>query len=455
MGRLIEEVRGDGPVRVANETNAVILSGGSQDYFQDSIMDSTNSYRIKEDQYHQTPRSFKRDGMISEACNLGAGNMVLYVSLFTNKMGQGENLPEISDGASMNENMDNDDGEMSELMDEDYGDLTGSSHEDEALSESWSSIFSGESNNDAPKLVSLLHHIPKKSVSDSNISPVNILFDGSLKPDMLATDSLVSSLNEDLRMTKLRSQDASAKGRLAVSNFMRALRVVKTSINRTSYSILSYPGHLSPGMTDVVSGPTFHEHHNRQRDLDDKCSHLEGPEVHEVHECAPGDSVHPALELPRGNKYRGRDSRMNSSFLRLYAIDYGARWSHILPNSYTSRELTYVINRTHASKKFHRRYNIISISNMSRDKLWDKVILPPRSDCAPRVCIDYSTYVYVGESNSKREPPVRSNSDAKAAGVLNSSRCFYNDQSPQAGNTKLQYTIKGWCNSRWLDCSKE
>ncbi|CUM50336.1 unnamed protein product [Debaryomyces tyrocola] len=444
MGRPIEEVRGEGPIRFANEANAVLLTGAPEDYYHDGTMKISHPNRIKDDQYQRTPRSCcEKDGLVNEACNIQAENIVLYVSLFT-KANQVESMAEIDDEGSIDENMSNDEGDVSEYDDED-GNLTGSCHEDEALSESWSSIFSNESNNNAPKSVSSLHYLPKKSVSDSNISPVNIPFDGSLKPDMLATDSLLSSLNKDMRTARLQDQKTRVKG-LAVSNFARAFRVLKTSIHRTSYSVLSHPGYLSPRMTDdAVPGLACHERA-------DEASHLEGAATRE---CASGNSMHPALQLPgRENRYRGRDSRMNSSFLRLYAIDYEARCRSTLPCSYSSRELSYVINKSRATKEFHRRYNIISVSNMSRDKLWDNVILPPRIDDCPCAYIDSSSYVYVGD-NKKRVAAGGGHYYTEPAGVLSNSRCFYNDQSPQGGNTKLQYTVKGWCNSRWLDCSKQ
>ncbi|CUM47340.1 uncharacterized protein AC631_05373 [Debaryomyces fabryi] len=435
MGRLIEEVRGEGPIRVANEANAVLLTMSPQDYYHGSIGMGINE--IEEVKYQQTPRSFcKRDGLAN-----GTRDMVLYVSLFT-KGNKVENIAEMDNEGNTDEYMSSDDEHVSEFDDEGYEDTTGISHEDEALFESWSSILSSE-NNDAPKSVCPLHYIPKKSGSDSDISPVNIPFDGSLKPDTLATDSLLSSLNKDMHITKLQSEKAPVKG-LAVSKFTRAFKVLKTSINRTSYSILSHHGYLSPRMTDdAVPGLSCHE---REDD-----SNLEGPQTHM---CASGDSMRPPLELPRGNEYRGRDSRMNSLFLRLYAIDYEARCRSILPTSYSSRELSYVINRSRVAKEFHRRFNIISVSNLSRDKLWDNVILPPRIDSSPGAYIDSSSYVYVG-NEKKTDTRDRHHYYNKPAGVLYNSRCFYNDQSPQAGNTKLQYTIKGWCNSRWLDCSQD
>ena len=438
MGRPIEEVRGEGPIRVANGANAVLLTGTPEDYYHDGTMKISHSNEMKDDQYQRTPRSCcDQEGFANKTCNIQAGNLALYVSLFT-KVNQVESIAE-DDEASIDENMSSDEDDVSEY-DEDYRNLTGSCHEDEALSESWSSIFSSERNNNPPKSVSSLHYIPKKSVSDSNISPVNIPFDGSLKPDILATDSLLSSLNKDI--CKARLQDQKTKG-LAVSNFARAFRVLKTSIHRTSYSLLSHPGDLSPRMTDdAVPGLACHERA-------DEDSHLQGPAT----QCASGNSMHLSLELPCGNEYRGRDSRMNSSFLRLYAIDYEARCRSILPSSYSSRELSYVINKSRASKEFHRRYNIISVSNLSREKLWDNVVLPPRTDNCPRAYIDSSNYVCVDDT--KKNVVEERRHYTEPAGVLSNSRCFYNDQSPQGGNTKLQYTVKGWCNTRWLDCSKQ
>lgn len=451
MGRLIEVVGDETPLVGTNKAN--MLSRGPKSYWHRNIIGTNDADGVKDELYLRTPRSSGRDNGIMPDVS---GSELQYKSLFTRAEMAQERCDEINGDEQSSEDDDLSDADDDDDDDDDYGDSTMSSREEETFSESWSSILVGS---DAPKSVSLLHHIPRKSVSDSTISPVNIPFDGSLKPETLATDSLMSSLNKAVSVPELRKQAGRGESRLSVSNFARAFNVLKTSIHRTSYSMLRHSGHLSPWVTDETV-PGFSSCHecSEQVDSDDEDSDLEELETHE---CASADYLHRVLELPRGTQYRGRDSRMNSTFLRLYAIDYDARCSEILPNSYTSRELTYVINKSRMSKDFHRRYNIIRISNLSRDKLWDSVVLPPRRDTSPSAHIDPSNYVYVGSDDEKYDPRIRFEDSGirrlyypKPAGVSDNGRSFRNSESPQAGNTRLQYTIKGWCNARWLDSSR-
>lgn len=436
MQRLIQEVVDGSFGAAAYDANAVAMDGQLHEYCHGGELGYTSTRSENNESYQRTPRS---TGQVDLAARPQSEqrNMVQYKSLFARPDTVHESSKELSDEeSSSDEDLSSTDGE------DDYEDSTMTSQDEEAYSGSWGSVTTS---------ASCLHYIPRKSMSDSDISPVNIPFGGSLKPDTQGTDSLVNSLNKALE-AKVPHQRGRGSRRLSVSKFTRAFNVLKTSIHRTSYTLLSHSGHIMPFVTDDALPEVSSCHEDVDIDSDNEIS----DEECEVHECASGAYPHPALKLPRGPQYRGRDPRMNSTFLRLYAMDYDARCSSLLPCAYTSRELSYVINQSRATKAFHRRYNIIRISDLSRDKLWDSVVLPPRVDEPPSMFIDLSNYIYVGDE--RKGPKVHFQDDRlmhypNAAGVLNTGKSYRNGDSPQAGKSRPQYTKKGWCNPRWVDSS--
>ncbi|KAK6199342.1 uncharacterized protein RJT21DRAFT_3147 [Scheffersomyces amazonensis] len=193
------------------------------------------------------------------------------------------------------------------------------------------------------------------------------------------------------------------------------------------------------------------------------------------------------FRVPGGRSFKNRDHRLNSTFLRLYAIDYNARvvtgtlvnQSSPPQQSSTSCIQDYFIGEEDLPvnlAKFHSKYDIFKISNLSRDKLWKSVVLPPRQDTSPSNCINCDDYIYVGEdqkspmsysltrksgdylpwsnkyyNNCNRAFP--QTKTLKPAGVLSNTTTVNNGLAPTAGFTKTQFTVKGWCNPRWVDTS--
>ncbi|KAG7664933.1 uncharacterized protein J8A68_001519 [[Candida] subhashii] len=182
--------------------------------------------------------------------------------------------------------------------------------------------------------------------------------------------------------------------------------------------------------------------------------------------------------------FKNRDQRINSEFLRMYAHDYNARVkTNTLPANPTQEELVRLIHSTPSLRQFHYQYNMYRVSNMSRDKLWTNVILPPRSDETPSLGIDGSCYIYAssdtsdedsGDDKSKQDSnipekesyslirrsgkylPWDSNmtkSSIRPAGILPHGKCEFNGEAPNSGVTRTQFTVKGWCNPRWVDSS--
>lgn len=72
---------------------------------------------------------------------------------------------------------------------------------------------------------------------------------------------------------------------------------------------------------------------------------------------------------------RCRDTRINLDFLRLYALDRRARDGALLVDAGKVAP---------PLKRFHRQHNIYLLSHLLRDKLWDRVVLPPRPDPCPQ-----------------------------------------------------------------------
>lgn len=161
------------------------------------------------------------------------------------------------------------------------------------------------------------------------------------------------------------------------------------------------------------------------------------------------------------SSFKNRDHRINSQFLRLYAYDYNARTnSKTLPNSLSQEELINIILENPHLKQFHRRHNIYHISNLSREKLWNSVVLKPRQDNSPQQSVDYEDYICVDDGAAithasltrkhSKYLPWDLKPSIKPAGVLPGGKCELNGLAPNLGVSKTQYTVKGWCNSRWV-----
>lgn len=115
---------------------------------------------------------------------------------------------------------------------------------------------------------------------------------------------------------------------------------------------------------------------------------------------------------------RKREVRTNPDFLRRYAIDRSARDKGILPEE----GLEFMFDEA-----------AVALSSLSRQKLWDCVVLPPRADVCPR----YDTkLIYTANS------PFQPKGVFKRAALLSSAHLRA---------TVAQYTVKGWVNGRWID----
>lgn len=289
---------------------------------------------------------------------------------------------------------------------------------------------------------------------------------GSKLSHSSSTESLISILNSE---PKPKPKPSPRKASFLVSNLSSSFKSWKH--NLLTYSVLA----LTPRMTDDKLPSTSV---NVQTPLN-------GPqELTTFTEPQAQDLALPPNYIPNKKSFKNRDQRVNSFFLRLYAIDYNARiHSHTLPNSYSSSttgrfledaELSRLIAAKPHLKAFHYNYSLFQVSNTSRDKLWNNVILPPRSDESPSVSIDPTHYIFIGEESDfpssmerklsyslirksgnylpwdNNHNPITS---LKPAGVLHNSVSKANGLAPSSGVTKTQFTVRGWCNPRWLALS--
>lgn len=246
-----------------------------------------------------------------------------------------------------------------------------------------------------------------------------------------------------------------------VSNLTSSFKSFRDSLHRSSQNLIPYSLSFTPRMTD-----------DRVPLKDPEPEHEALEEELQTYSVLETDLSQALDKLPANKSFRNRDQRINSKFLSMYAYDYSARASGVLPNLHTNEEFSKLINKNKALKMFHSQYNFYKISNMSRDKLWNSVILPPRTDVCPRAAVDHSSYIYVGhdENEQKRvHSLIRMHGDylpwaqpcpenelvhktkfLKPAGIMKHGTSCDNGPSPSSGVSKTQFTVKGWCNSRWV-----
>lgn len=162
---------------------------------------------------------------------------------------------------------------------------------------------------------------------------------------------------------------------------------------------------------------------------------------------------------------RNRDHRINSGFLRRYAIDYAARCNRCLPSSELPREIR-LMCRDPRIAEFDACYDLARVLALSKARLWDGVVLPPRDDCPPALQIDYSSYIHcgtpermsqivgpgpsLGAKNGRYIPWATHRASLKPAGVSKTSRPVRDTAIPTALESLPQYTIRDWANARWV-----
>lgn len=305
-----------------------------------------------------------------------------------------------------------------------------------------------------------VHCVARKAHSNSCVSAVtftpSVAASGPSDIVKVLTDvSLLNSAPEGVRNSSN-----------IVSNLTSSFKTFRNSLQRSSQSLIPFSLSFTPRMTD-------------DRVPEPKDSEALAPleEELETFSVLQADLSHALDKAPVNKTFRNRDQRINSKFLSMYAYDFSARASGVLPNLHTNEEFSKLINKNKALKLFHSQHNFYKISNMSRDKLWNSVILPPRTDTCPRPSVDHSSYVYVGHDEKKQQrrqsltrmhgdylpwaPPsaederLQKNTFSKPAGIMKNGSVCNNGPSPSSGVSRTQFTVKGWCNSRWIATTDE
>lgn len=154
-----------------------------------------------------------------------------------------------------------------------------------------------------------------------------------------------------------------------------------------------------------------------------------------------------------------REPRVNSEFLKFYALDYSCKQGGYL--KITDQELDlyqqeYLDSGCKDMDEFLDRYfeagveevsqfkDNLKLSLLSRDKLWKNVILPPRNDLP-----QYSKKQYMHDPHFKGTGLVRTG--GKFMPWLNIDDFESKKSIPPYGRLSngTQFTVKGWCNTRW------
>ncbi|KAI3405070.2 hypothetical protein KGF56_002155 [Candida oxycetoniae] len=322
--------------------------------------------------------------------------------------------------------------------------------------------------------------LPQQSPQTTSCSPVTITSKGILGSDSSSNASRFGYPKKTLRHASsteclyklLHNSSSPSVKKLLYSNLTTSLKLLKNKIPfyTSRQSILNNIISEPPRLTDDKF-PTSQSEELITFFQDDQVTN-----DHEMSAASAQLSFTPHIK----STFKNRDSRINSQFLRLYAYDYNARInSQTLPNSLAQDDSSPILTKK-SNLTFHIKHNMFRISNMSREKLWNSVILPPRKDQSPMDCIDSESYcpdVEMEEEDEKEQKKNNTTSSAygatsitrksgkylpwdlkpsiKPAGVLHGGKWVFNGMAPNSGITKTQFTVKGWCNSKWRNIYKE
>lgn len=178
-------------------------------------------------------------------------------------------------------------------------------------------------------------------------------------------------------------------------------------------------------------------------------------------------STNSSITIPKS-----RECRLNSSFLRFFAIDSSIKLNYsneLLDNSIVDSYQYEFLNSEYKSlDEFVNNQvdniqskHVLKFSLLSRDKLWTNVVLPPRNDIfcknsdrnnnSNKNCLRKSLYIKVRNEPKVNGSLVRENGTAMP--WINMDDCktltkgCFNPSGSLSNN--IQYTVKDWENVRW------
>ncbi|QPG73931.1 hypothetical protein FOA43_001246 [Brettanomyces nanus] len=173
---------------------------------------------------------------------------------------------------------------------------------------------------------------------------------------------------------------------------------------------------------------------------------------------------------------KAREPRINSEFLKVYALDYSCRLRNYLKISDQELDLyqqEFLDSGCESIDKFLNEYIVgdngeedslnakqfretLKLSLLARDKLWKNVILPPRDDLP-----QYTKKHYVQQLE---KPQTSAGSGACLVRTQGKFMPWLNINDFDSKSKKSippygrlangdQFTVRGWCNERWCSCA--
>ncbi|CCH45727.1 hypothetical protein BN7_5313 [Wickerhamomyces ciferrii] len=143
-----------------------------------------------------------------------------------------------------------------------------------------------------------------------------------------------------------------------------------------------------------------------------------------------------------------RESRINPEFLRLYSYESSSRQKGLLKEITPQDEENFI----YYQNKFLQQpktspLNEKEFSMMIRNKLWKCVILPPRDDYIPQ----NPNYIKTDNNQKEGKSLINTTTDQRKPWVnLDDEKIQQKVIKPYGIMGDVQFTVKGWCNERWL-----
>lgn len=158
----------------------------------------------------------------------------------------------------------------------------------------------------------------------------------------------------------------------------------------------------------------------------------------------PPDEEVPVAAMSR---CRSREARANLAFLRLYAHDTSARYNRVLGAGGAAGASTRQWARS--LRQFDKEHDLARILALSTRKLWDGVVLPPRSDPLPRRCANWREYVRTEDGARRGALVMERRAGASRVVPWAPHRRWLRPAGELVmGKRVVQYTVKGWAPER-------
>ncbi|CDR44835.1 CYFA0S15e02784g1_1 [Cyberlindnera fabianii] len=175
-------------------------------------------------------------------------------------------------------------------------------------------------------------------------------------------------------------------------------------------------------------------------------THLQDREL-ETFKVTSLSHSHSTTSLPSSTAvYRNREPRVNSQFLRLYSHEAASRRKGLLLETDPIEEELYMPHPSH----YHGTEREFAL--LVRHRLWNCVVLPPRQDAPMDPTTHNDEYVFDDEIHDKEEMTlVDTQRQVKPWITLEDETEKNTTLGPRGILDKgVQFTVKGWCNTRWM-----